>query len=141
MNIEIISSASDFEVIESLIRDVRSDDYSNAVVLIPNFQAIISNKTGKPLGDLELIISYFDENEMFLGHHKGIKELCTSSVQYSVSLPVTLPDNVHRIKCTVSTTNVWDHSFKSWSYRAAAILCLALLFQWVLVGFFKLFGE
>lgn len=141
MNIEIINNTSDFEVIESVIRDVRSDDYSSAVVLVPNFQAIISNKKTKPLGDIEFIISYFDENDKFLGHDKGKRVFCALSAQYSVSLPVTLPEYVRRVKCTVSKTDVWDHSFKSWSYRAAAVLCLALLFQWVLIGFFKLFGE
>ena len=139
MNIEIVNELDGFEVSEYTIRGVRSDDYENFKVMIPNFQAHLLNTTGKAPGNIELNISYYNENGDFLGYDKGERDFDVSKKQNSVSIPLTVPEGALRVKCELVSLDIWDHDFKSWSYRIAASLVLLLLFQWVVSGFLALF--
>lgn len=138
MNIEIVNELKGVEVTEYTIRDVRDDDCDNSIVKTPNFQAFLISHTAKALGNIEFNISYYDEDDEFLGYDEGKRDFHVSK-KNSVSIPLTLPERVSRVKCELISLEIWEHDFKSWLYRIAAVLVLLLLLQFVVGGFVELF--
>ena len=139
MNIEIINKLKGVEITEYSIRDVRSEDYDKPSVMVPNFQVHLESQKSSAIGNVEFNISYYSENDSFLGYDKGERDLDSTKSKYSASIPLTVPEGAFRAKCEITGLDVWEHDFKSWSYRIAAVLVMLLLFQCVLKGFVDLF--
>ena len=134
MNIEIEGDTKYLEVIESAIRNTVSEDSQENEKSTPHFQArIIIDKEAKD-HIYDCIISYYNDDGVFLGisETNSCKKRSITGEPRSISSPIDIPENTAKVVARFARKNNNEELWFKLLKTVGTVLILMLIVTWVI---------